>query len=217
MLTNVFGEFQIHPRHFTSSKSEKTRKQIMAFIGTTGNDAHTADEANLFFFLSGNDRFDGSEGDDTAYGGKGNDALNGKGGNDILYGNNDNDALIGGDGNDTLYGGKDGDALTGGLGNDFLSGDAGFDTLVGGPGNDTLVGGVGNDIFILDSTSKDNFVSDFGAGDQLLLKVSPLGNSGSISFVPKGSVWEVQSLSGGVTTVLGTTNISVDPSRITLV
>jgi len=112
----------------------------------------TADDFTLLqTALAGNDRFNLSEGDDTAYGFHGDDAM---------YGNGGNDFLSGGQGNDKLYGGAGNDILLGGLGDDLLNGGAGFDRAgyasataevtvdlritvaqnTGGGGSDTLIG-----------------------------------------------------------------------------
>jgi len=77
---------------------------------------------------------DGSEGDNTLFGGNGADTFFGGAGNDTLYG---------GDGNDSLYGGTGDDILSsdGGLnyrGNNRLEGGDGNDVLIGGPAFDAL-------------------------------------------------------------------------------
>ncbi len=94
----------------------------------------------------GNDRLDGGSGDDILWGDRGQDTLLGGDGNDRLHGGRDNDTLEGGAGDDRLYGDQGNDYLNGGDGNDLLYGDQGNDTLIGGLGNDTLRGGAGNDV-----------------------------------------------------------------------
>ena len=71
----------------------------------------------------------GSEADQTIYGGVGSDTLRGFGGDDTLLGAAGSDTLVGGDGDDTLIGGGN---------NDVLDGGAGADALIGGDGNDTV-------------------------------------------------------------------------------
>jgi Ca2+-binding RTX toxin-like protein len=51
--------------------------------------------------------------------------------------------------------------ITGGAGADKLNGGIGNDTLVGGLGNDNLTGGVGNDIFVLNSATGVDTITDF--------------------------------------------------------
>ena len=60
-----------------------------------------------------------------------------------------------------LKGGAGDDLLKGNKGNDKLYGGAGDDTLRGGAGRDTLVGGHGHDIFILESFSEHDLITDF--------------------------------------------------------
>ena len=83
-------------------------------------------------------RNEGTNSNDTLYGGLGEDIISGRGGNDTIYGRQANDQLAGNGGNDLLFGGG---------GNDFISGDNGNDDLYGGDGNDTLTGGNGDDLF----------------------------------------------------------------------
>jgi Ca2+-binding RTX toxin-like protein len=55
--------------------------------------------------LNSIERIDGSNNDDTIFGGGGNDDINGRQGDDVLSGGGGNDLLIGSDGADTLHGG----------------------------------------------------------------------------------------------------------------
>jgi len=104
--------------------------------------------------ITGIERVNGGEGNDSLtgdalgndlYGGFGADGLNGGGGTDNLYGEDGNDSLAGGDGADRLYGAVGDDTLNGGNGDDTLDGAAGSDKLVGGTGRDLVAGGDGAD------------------------------------------------------------------------
>ena len=54
--------------------------------------------------------------------------------------------------------------LSGAAGNDTVSGGAGNDTMRGDAGADALTGGAGNDVFVFNSTSGSDTISDFLAG-----------------------------------------------------
>jgi cysteinyl-tRNA synthetase, unknown class len=69
------------------------------------------------------------------------------------------DKLTGTAGNDTLLGGSGADTLLGGNGND---------KLVGGAGRDNLTGGGGQDLFVFDSTSGKDRITDFNVADDTL-------------------------------------------------
>ena len=94
----------------------------------------------------------GTNDDDVLEGGRGDDTLRGKKGDDVLRGLGGNDLLLGGGGNDTL---------DGGLGDDELRGWMGDDTYTGGPGNDRFVFSAWE--------SGDKIITDFGAGDLIVL------------------------------------------------
>ena len=109
------------------------------------------------------------------YGGAGNDLIfadplfTGSPGRWVELTNGLSDELHGGDGNDLLVGGG---------GNDTLYGDAGNDVLMGGYGNDLLSGGAGKDIFVFNApvgTANADTISDFAAGDKLLLDKAVFG------------------------------------------
>ncbi|MCB1558100.1 MAG: tandem-95 repeat protein [Alphaproteobacteria bacterium] len=87
----------------------------------------------------GNDRFYGTDYNDSVMGGLGNDVLDGYAGDDMLYGGYGTDSLIGGAGHDQLFGGADNDSLNGNEGDDLLVGGAGDDFLSGGEGDDTYL------------------------------------------------------------------------------
>ena len=93
---------------------------------------------------------EGSNGDDTIYGGAGSDTINGGGGNDTIYGGSGGDNLDGNGELDTLYGGS---------GNDTIKGSNGNDEIIGGYGADNLEGGNGADRFI--------YLSDKDTGDTI--------------------------------------------------
>lgn len=84
-------------------------------------------------------------------GARGNDTIHGLGGNDTLKGFAGNDRLYGGDGDDLLYGAE------------------GNDRLEGGAGDDTLSGGSGNDVFVFLPGSGADKITDFQAGDAIVL------------------------------------------------
>lgn len=71
----------------------------------------------------GNDRFNGTTGDDVIFTYQGNDQVNAGTGNDVVFGDSGNDALDGGAGNDYVIGGEGSDTLEGGAGSDTLTGD----------------------------------------------------------------------------------------------
>lgn len=105
---------------------------------------------------AGDDSFVGKNGDDSLFGGDGNDFIEGKwdqdlinGGNgvDRLYGGLGNDVMHGGTGADQMFGGEHRDVMWGGKDGDKISGDSGNDTLSGGHGNDALYGGLHSDVF----------------------------------------------------------------------
>lgn len=129
------------------------------------------------FGNDGDDQLDGKAGNDILDGGAGRDKLTGGDGDDLLIGGNDNDLLEGDAGNDVLTGGNNNDRLHGGIGNDTLSGDHGndklfgddgADILTGGLGKDEMTGGGGADIFVFDTGSHRDTITDFEDGADLL-------------------------------------------------
>ncbi|MBN3951327.1 MAG: pre-peptidase C-terminal domain-containing protein [Nostoc sp.] len=97
------------------------------------------------------------------YGTIGNDKRNGTSGDDIIVGWASGGNANSPSGNDSLNGAAGNDSLAGGTGNDFLIGDTGNDTLDGGTGIDILNGGVGNDTYIIDSL-KDTIIEATNSG-----------------------------------------------------
>ncbi len=144
-------------------------------VGTSGNDRLNGTDGNdVIDAGDGNDRISGRDGDDTILGGAGNDRISGNDGddtidagtgNDRVYAGDGDDTVIAGDGNDRVYGWDGDDTIDGGDGNDYLSGGDGNDTLLGGDGNDRLSGGDGDDI--LDGGTGNDRMSG-GWGDDIV-------------------------------------------------
>ena len=130
-------------------------------FGTQGNDRINGTNGNdLIFGFEGNDRIDGSNGHDCIVGGEGDDHIDASNGNDFLFGNagkdkmdgsNGNDVIDGGEGNDDIEGGNDKDSAHGGAGNDTISGGNGNDVLDGGMQTDTVNGNLGKDTCIAEN------------------------------------------------------------------
>lgn len=107
---------------------------------------------------------DGSNGDDTLFGGLGNDLIDANAGRDKIFGFDGADTLSGGANRDTLHGGDGDDTLNGNDGSDFLFGNAGNDILSGEGKKDTLKGGIGDDT--LDGGGgRDKLFGNAGADD----------------------------------------------------
>ena len=102
---------------------------------------------DIAVFDSGNDRFYGFTGNDTAFGYAGRDQLYGANGDDLLDGGAGRDRLFGGAGNDVLNGGDARDFLGGGKGDDLIDAGAGDDRIRFLSGHDTATGGAGHDHF----------------------------------------------------------------------
>jgi Ca2+-binding RTX toxin-like protein len=112
--------------------------------------------------VTGNDVFNGGEGNDTVDYADRTGALtitaDGVAANDGESGETDNvkadiERVLGGSGDDTISGGAGDNTLSGGGGADTLNGLGGSDRLIGGLGIDTLNGGDGDDTF--DENDKD--------------------------------------------------------------
>ncbi|WP_157961586.1 calcium-binding protein [Acuticoccus kandeliae] len=93
-------------------------------------------------------------------------------GNDKINGSNGNDALAGFFGNDAINGLAGSDFLAGDVGNDTLKGGPGDDFLVGEEGRDLLFGSQGADWFVMDSRSAFDIVKDFRPGDAVVIDTS---------------------------------------------
>jgi Ca2+-binding RTX toxin-like protein len=101
-------------------------------------------------------------------GGTGGATLTGGAGNDSLTGGTTDDSIVGGAGNDTL---------SGLAGSDSISGGAGVDSIYGGGGSDQITGGAGNDLFFLVSGEGTDFITDFTAGDRVVLTGAAVGGT----------------------------------------
>ncbi|QPH53393.1 calcium-binding protein [Pontivivens ytuae] len=125
---------------------------------------------------AGNDFINGEfGGSDTMLGGSGDDILSNRlgTGNDFMFGGSGNDEFriageanfaFGEEGNDTLRGEDDFF-----IGVDALDGGDGDDVLFGGGGNDLLTGGEGSDTFEFNDASHRDTVTDFTAGEDVLV------------------------------------------------
>jgi len=117
-----------------------------------------------------------------------NDALTGDNGDNLLAGYSGNDVLSGGKGDDNLLGdgvveadthdtGGSGPIITiddvslvafpDPAGNDVLDGGKGDDRLNGGGGDDILTGGNNKDVFVFQTASGDDHVTDFAKHDKI--------------------------------------------------
>lgn len=85
----------------------------------------------------------------------------------------------GGSGADTIIGNSAANLLKGGSGADSIDAGKGRDTLVGGRGNDKLKGGSGADVFVLDTTSGSDRISDFRSGTDHLRITLDIGDGDS--------------------------------------
>ena len=133
-----------------------------------------AEQIDVRYTGSGNDKLYGGTGHDVLVGGSGNDYLDGGPGNDYLFGaalglreiigpglssrpggaaypGNGSNVLIGGTGNDYLETRYDSfNILDGGPGNDYLISGGDYDVLIGGAGNDTFDVSNGDQMKIMD-------------------------------------------------------------------
>ena len=124
----------------------------------------------------GDDRLNGTNGDDQIFGGGGNDRLNGGNGNDALFGNSGDDTLNGGNGNDSLNGGSGNDRINGSNGDDLLAGGEGDNVLNSGNGNDTVTAGSGRDVI-----NSGNGNDEIDAGDGINVINSGNGDDSLLS------------------------------------
>lgn len=115
-------------------------------FGTSGNDRINGTLGDdVIFGFEGNDRIYSHGGDDCIIGGAGNDNLRGETGKDVIFGNEGDDLIIGAVGNDMLFGGDGNDSIRGENNDDVIDGEEGNDTITGGNGNDQINGGDGDD------------------------------------------------------------------------
>ncbi len=80
------------------------------------------------------------------------------------------DIDIGGGGlptDDVLRGTRGEDVLVGGAGDDTLKGEGGEDVLHGGVGDDLLLGGKGEDVFVFETNSGSDTITDYQRGETL--------------------------------------------------
>ncbi len=180
---------------------------------------------------AGDDMLFGSSADETLDGGADADELRGAGGDDELLGGASGDTIWGGsgdddvrgqNGNDDVSGGKGDDNVTGGGGNDTLNGNNGNDTLIGGSGNDTLTGGSdddtltgssGADVFVFGLRTRDDILTDFEDGTDLidlsdynLVSRTQLNNLGGLSDSALGVLLDLSAVGGdGVILLQGIT------------
>jgi Ca2+-binding RTX toxin-like protein len=169
----------------------------------TGSDGtvHTVRGVEVFYF--GNEKLT-LEQVQANTGGPGNDSLVGTDGEDTLDGGAGADTLLGGAGDDTYRVDSSGDRISEDAGGGFdrvetslasytlganleglrYTGTAAFtgsgneldNVLQGGSGSDKLTGGLGADLFVVDSLSGSDTITDFVSGtDHLLLDLRVLG------------------------------------------
>ena len=115
-------------------------------------------------------------------------------------------------GNDTLTGSSSNDALDGQGGDDTLSGGDGDDTLTGGLGNDQFTGGAGADIFITDTTSGLDIITDLEIASDIIRLVDNTGSmiaENRVSLAQNGSDIDVQVDGSAVLTLLGETSTTI--------
>ncbi|WP_174147252.1 calcium-binding protein [Leisingera sp. ANG59] len=129
-------------------------------IGSSGNDSLLGE--------GGCDELYGRRGRDTLCGGDWDDTISGGGGNDAVYGEVGRDLISGGRGHDFLSGGDGGDTIVGGRGSDTILGGDGHDRLLDGAGSDSLTGGEGADHFVFVRDGREDCLTDFEAGLDLL-------------------------------------------------
>jgi Ca2+-binding RTX toxin-like protein len=134
--------------------------------GTPGND--------IILTFGASDVIAGGGGNDLIITGGGNDTVGGGDGNDTILSGSGNDVVAGGTGDDVIFGGKGNDLVDGGDGNDLISGDRGNDTVLGGSGSDTVFGGQGSDIVSGDDGNdslfggKENDTVNGGSGNDFI-------------------------------------------------
>lgn len=153
------------------------------FAGTSDDVVWGGSGDDIIHGDRGNDELSGGAGRDRLWGDDGNDTIWGSDGNDILGGGNGDDLLGGGSGDDTIYGGSGHDILRGSFGADTLDGGWGNDVLDAGAGNDVITGGPGADVFIFETNSQSDQITDFSIaeGDTLRLNDGLWGSHGTLS------------------------------------
>ena len=135
-------------------------------LGTPGDDRIEGTRGDdVILARGGDDRIDGGRGNDVICGGRGDDRIEGDDGDDEIDAGRGDDRVDGGEGDDRIDGGRGDDRLEGDDGDDSLSGGRGDDRLDGGDDEDTLDGGSGDDH--LDGGDDDDQLSG-GRGDDHL-------------------------------------------------
>ncbi|MDP6587757.1 MAG: hypothetical protein QF535_24140, partial [Anaerolineales bacterium] len=106
---------------------------------------------------------------------------------------------IGGAGHDILGGNAVANELTGGAGSgdDLLIGNTVANELTGGAGSDTLTGGAGNDVFVFNSLSGSDTVTDWNtANDTLQFSAATFSASGVNNIVAGSAIEAADFISG---------------------
>jgi uncharacterized protein len=135
-------------------------------VGTAGDDRLEGTRGDdVILARAGDDRIDGGRGSDVICAGRGDDRVQGGDGDDEIDAGRGDDRVEGGDGNDRIDGGRGDDRIEGGDGDDEIDGGRGDDRIEGGDGDDTLSGGRGDDR--LDGGDDDDTLSG-GRGDDRL-------------------------------------------------
>lgn len=114
-------------------------------FGTDGDDSLGTGEYSASLAAAANEYFDAGAGDDSVWAGDGDDVIQAGAGDDQSGGGNGADTMNGGNGTDQLWGDAGADKINGGDDDDSLGGGAGSDTISGDAGNDQIGGDVGND------------------------------------------------------------------------
>jgi uncharacterized protein len=115
-------------------------------VGTAGDDRIEGTRGDdVILARGGDDRVDGGRGNDVICAGRGDDRVEGGDGDDEIDAGRGDDRVEGGDGDDRIDGGRGDDRLEGGDGDDEIDGGRGDDRLDGGDDDDTLSGGRGDD------------------------------------------------------------------------
>ena len=182
-------------------KAEVTAAATVA-VNIVGNELN-----NTLIGNAAANKLTGGAGNDSLDGGAGNDVLTGGTGNDTYWVTETGDTVVEltGEGVDLVVayttshvlaanvenlvhvgaaaftgtGNAANNLIVGDAGNDLLKGMAGNDTLIGGAGNDQLTGGADADVFVLNSLSGSDTITDFVSGTDLLKVLLPVGNGDS--------------------------------------
>jgi uncharacterized protein len=115
-------------------------------VGTAGDDRIEGTRGDdVILAHGGDDRIDADRGDDVICAGRGDDRVDGGDGDDEVDGGRGDDRVEGGDGDDWIDAGRGDDRVEGGDGDDEIDGGRGDDRLDGGDGDDQIDGGRGDD------------------------------------------------------------------------